>query len=94
MNWHATRLASDDNVATALQDIAAGDAIVVIAPNATIDLVALESIRLCHKIALSDIAPGDAVVKYGQCIGIATTAIRRGAWVHVHNLRSRRAQPA
>lgn len=94
MNWHATRLASDDNVATALQDIAAGDAIVVITPNATIDLVALESIRLCHKIALSDIAPGDAVVKYGQCIGIATTPIRRGAWVHVHNLRSRRAQPA
>ena len=94
MNWNATRLASDDNVATALQDIAAGDAIVVITPDASIELVALEPIGLCHKIALSDIATGAAVVKYGQCIGVATAPIRRGAWVHVHNLRSRRAQPA
>jgi SAF domain len=32
------------------------------------------------------------VRKYGEVIGIATTAIARGTHVHVQNLRSRRAK--
>jgi altronate hydrolase len=41
-----------------------------------------------HKLALSDIAAGQQVLKYGQPIGIATQAIAAGEHVHEHNLRS------
>jgi len=39
-----------------------------------------------HKIAVRDIAAGDAVVKYGFPIGHATEAILAGDWIHSHNL--------
>jgi altronate hydrolase len=41
-----------------------------------------------HKVALTDIAAGDQVLKYGQPIGIATQPIAAGEHVHEHNLRS------
>jgi len=41
-----------------------------------------------HKLALTDIAAGEQVRKYGQPIGIATQAIAAGEHVHEHNLRS------
>lgn len=93
MSWQATTLASDDNVATALQPIAAGETIAVKTAAGIVEVTALEPVALCHKIALADLASGTAVIKYGQCIGETTAPIRRGGWVHVHNLRSRRAQP-
>ena len=39
-----------------------------------------------HKIALSAIARGEAVTKYGQTIGFASDDIAAGAHVHSHNL--------
>jgi altronate hydrolase len=41
-----------------------------------------------HKIALTDIAEGEQVLKYGQPIGVATRAIAAGEHVHEHNLSS------
>jgi altronate hydrolase len=41
-----------------------------------------------HKLALTDIAAGEQVRKYGQPIGIATQAIAAGEHVHEHNLSS------
>jgi len=41
-----------------------------------------------HKVALSDIAAGEQVLKYGQPIGIATQSIAAGEHIHEHNLRS------
>lgn len=38
-----------------------------------------------HKVALRDIAEGEAVVKYGVAIGRATRPVARGEHVHVHN---------
>lgn len=35
---------------------------------------------------------GETVVKYGESIGIATANIKRGDYVHVHNLDSARAR--
>jgi hypothetical protein len=95
MSWDASALAVEDNVAVLLHPVRAGAEVSVIAPQgATVHVTALEPIALCHKIALADIAAGEAVLKYGECIGIATAPILRGEWVHTHNLRSRRAQPA
>lgn len=45
-----------------------------------------------HKVALRDIAAGEAVLKYGSPIGVATEAIAAGAWVRERNLRSALAQ--
>ncbi|HVO89885.1 MAG TPA: UxaA family hydrolase [Casimicrobiaceae bacterium] len=92
MSAAAVLLSDADNVATLLAPAKAGDDVVIDARTDEIRVRALEPIALGHKIALVDLAPGDRIVKYGECIGQATKAIARGAWVHVHNLRSVRAQ--
>jgi len=73
-----------DNVATLLDD---GDiAVKVLGEPSEIQL--LEKISRGHKVALRDIPSDGAVVKFGARIGHATRSIRRGAWVHLHNLAS------
>ena len=41
-----------------------------------------------HKFALTDIAKGENVIKYGYPIGIATTHIKKGDHIHTHNLKT------
>lgn len=41
-----------------------------------------------HKYALCDLAAGETVVKYGNPIGHATKAIRKGEHVHSHNMET------
>jgi altronate dehydratase len=48
-------------------------------------LLLRESIPFGHKVARHDIAQGQAVIKYGVAIGKATTTIKAGEHVHVHN---------
>ena len=45
-------------------------------------------VPLGHKLARSDIAAGEKIVKYDAPIGSATAAIRAGEHAHVHNIRS------
>ena len=90
--WQASAVDSTDNVAMLLVPVAAGQDVVVNVGGRTTIVRAREAIALGHKIALADLAPGDALRKYGECIGEATQPIARGAWVHVHNLRSLRAR--
>jgi galactarate dehydratase len=45
-------------------------------------LVLAEAIPEAHKVALTDFAKGDAIVRYGVTIGFANRAIARGSWVH------------
>ena len=47
--------------------------------------VAIERVPKGHKIATAPIAEGEAVRKFGQIIGFASTTIAPGQWVHVHN---------
>ena len=75
-----------DNVATLLDDAAVGLIDVIGVERRSI--MALEGISRGHKIALRDVAVGDAVIKLGARIGHATRAIRQGEWVHLHNLAS------
>jgi altronate dehydratase len=51
---------------------------------------ALEEIPASHKIALRDIAGGEEIIKYGEPVAVSTRAIKRGEWVHTHNLESQR----
>ena len=41
-----------------------------------------EDVPEAHKVALSDLAPGAPIVRYGAVIGYAKLAIPRGSWVH------------
>ncbi len=77
-----------DNVATALEPLAPGRRVATAAGE--VDVV--EPIPAGHKMALADIMAGDPVIKYGSTIGHATTAIGRGAHVHVHNVSSDRGR--
>lgn len=47
-----------------------------------------KTIPFGHKFALSDIKKGEYVIKYGHPIGRATQLIKKGEWVHSHNLSS------
>lgn len=77
-----------DNVATALQPLEAGRRLDL--AGAAIDV--RESIPSGHKIALRAIHRGEAVVKYGSPIGLATMEIAAGGHVHTHNVASTRGR--
>jgi altronate hydrolase len=80
----AVVLRSDDTVGVAARPIPRG--FILQAGERTIEV--REPIGLGHKVALTDIATGEPVSKYGQIIGFASSAIRAGSLVHVHNLKA------
>jgi len=86
MTARAFQINASDNVATLLDDISGGDVQILGASSGQISF--LEKISRGHKIALRDIAPNEAIMKFGVRIGHATQPIKRGAWVHLHNLAS------
>ncbi len=45
-------------------------------------------INVGHKLAYSNIAKGEKIIKYGVAIGSATTTINTGEHVHLHNIKS------
>lgn len=73
-----------DSVAVALKDLPKGTVYTPAGENVEL----LEEIPLGHKFALQGIAEGEQVIKYGFSIGIARQAIRKGAWVHTHNVKT------
>jgi len=58
--------------------------------DSTLRLKAQQYVPLGHKIALVDIAKGDAVIKYDEAIGNASKAIKKGQHVHTQNLKTAR----
>ena len=76
------RLQPDDNVAVARLALAPGAPLID-------GLKARDASPAGHKVALGDIAAGEAVRKYGQIIGFASNAIPAGAHVHVDNVEMR-----
>jgi altronate hydrolase len=80
----AVLLRGDDNVAVAARPIPRGFALEVGGRSVEVR----EPIALGHKVALVDVAVGEAVRKYGQIIGFASKPIPKGSWVHVHNLKA------
>jgi altronate dehydratase len=80
-----------DTVAVVLISLAPGTAVKVGQGAGTVRVVAETLIPFGHKIAVAPMDAGEPVVKYGEVIGFATTPIRVGQHVHVHNVRSDRA---
>ncbi len=51
-------------------------------------VVMAQALSIGHKVARSEIMPGEKVLKYGASIGSATVGIKPGDHVHLHNLKS------
>jgi len=81
-------ISAQDNVATALEPLERGTTVRVGAETVSV----IDPIPRGHKLALRAIARGDAVVKYGSPIGVASADIAAGAHVHTHNLASTRGR--
>jgi len=71
-----------DNVVTLTKDAPANTVFNV---NSTVISV-FKDTPFGHKIAIVDIEKGGAIIKYGVKIGVATTEIKKGEHVHVHNV--------
>lgn len=56
----------------------------------TMECVTLDDIPIGHKIALTNLAVGDTVIKYGTDIGKVVKPIKRGEHLHVHNVKTKR----
>jgi len=76
-----------DNVGVALKILAAGEKAMA---KGIEELTALEEIPASHKIALRDISAGEEIIKYGEVVAVCTRYIKKGQWVHTHNLESKR----
>lgn len=76
------RMQASDNVAIVVNDggLPAG----TVFPDG---LVLVEGVPQGHKVALTNLEDGDAVIRYGVTIGYASGAIARGSWVSERVLR-------
>ena len=73
-----------DNVAVAIEAINKGDKVLV----AGVEIEAIEDIPAGHKMTLKDFAEGEAVIKYGNPIGYTKEAVKKGQWIHTHNIKT------
>jgi (2R)-sulfolactate sulfo-lyase subunit alpha len=55
-----------------------------------IDVTARADIPIGHKVALSDMAVGDTVIKYGIDMGKVVAPIKKGEHAHVQNIKTKR----
>jgi len=81
-----------DNVATALEEILAGEEVAIPIAGTALTIRATETIPFGFKIALGEIPQGGIIRKYGEIIGKASIRIAKGALVHIHNLEGVRAR--
>ncbi|MEQ9406411.1 MAG: altronate dehydratase family protein [Fuerstiella sp.] len=75
-------LHAQDNVAVAAASLPPQTAVQI----ADASLETQAAIPAGHKMAIHEIPDGQPIVKYGQVIGYASSDIRPGDWVHVHNV--------
>ena len=75
-------LSNKDNVGVLLEDAHKGDTAVC----KETEITCLDDIPYCHKVALVDIPRHEYFIKYGDIIGYAMKDVKKGEWVHTHNL--------
>ena len=92
MERTAIAIKEQDNVATAIKDIPAGQEAAVGAGEQTLMIPVTQDIAYGHKLALRAIAKGEVVLKYNCVIGRATCNIEAGQHAHVHNMESLRGR--
>ena len=90
----ALKVNSKDNVATIFADDVIDGSIVALRDEKgrSKPITVIGNVPYGHKIAVREIGKGEIICKYGEEIGIATQNIRKGEYVHVHNLDSMRGR--
>jgi altronate dehydratase small subunit len=83
---------SKDNIATTLEDLTKGEDVKVEIKGDLKNIKINDDIPFGHKFSIVEIKKGSDVVKYGEVIGMASEDIKKGDYVHVHNLESKRAR--
>ncbi len=73
-----------DNVAVALRGLKKGETISLPWGG---EITIQEDIPVSHKVSLIDLDQGQTILRYGQPIGKAVSAIPKGSWIHTHSLR-------
>jgi altronate hydrolase len=86
MTVRAIRMDARDNVAVVTAAAEKGDTVDL---DDGTELRAVEAIPRGGKIALAPVAAGEAVIRYGEVIGLATESIASGQHVHTHNVGGR-----
>jgi len=83
---------STDDVAIAVADLKAGEELTIhcLEGGKFHKVKLLEDIPLGHKIALRDLPEGHVVIEYGEKVGRMTQPVKKGGYVHVHNIRTLR----
>lgn len=76
----------NDSVITVTEDIPAGATVSYEDSGTVAEVTAAEAVRKYHKLAIREVTPGAPVIRYGEPIGRALKPIRKGDWVHTHNL--------
>lgn len=79
----AVRVNNNDNVAVVLNEIHAGEEVLLAAGWTA---VARQNIPIGHKMSVNLVEAGQPVIKSGQVIGLARCLILPGDHVHVHNV--------
>ncbi len=80
-----SRIDNADNVAVTYVELSSGTDVEVAGMES---FAVVSDIPVGHKIALTDIARGEHVTKYGASIGIASEDIAKGSHVHTHNVKT------
>ena len=81
-----------DHVGVAVTEIKQGEAVegVFMDTDKRVTVTSNGDIPLWHKIALVDLKPGDAVIKYSVQVAVVTQPIKVGDYVHTQNIRTAR----
>lgn len=82
----------NDNVATALTKIPAGEVVRVTCQDKVFEIELKHTIEFGHKFAVIPIQVREDVFKYGEVIGVASKDIVPGEHVHVHNVDGKRGR--
>ena len=92
MTLRALIIHPDDNVANLIGPGSKGESVecTVEGQQGTSVVTLLDDVPSNHKFAPVDVKAGDTIVKYGLNIGRASCDIRKGQYVHVHNIESNR----
>jgi altronate dehydratase small subunit len=85
-------LHASDNVATAVQDLKAGQKASVRLNRELSSIGINEDIPYGHKFSVKPIRCGDDILKYGEVIGRATADMAVGYHAHVQNIESLRGR--
>jgi altronate dehydratase small subunit len=85
-------LHTTDNVATAVQELKAGQKATVRLGRELHHIILAEAVPYGHKFTVRPISQGEDILKYGEVIGRATTDIGAGCHAHVQNIESLRGR--